>query len=170
MQSIVVAYGCFSNSCFEILQRSFREKAKDLLQKMLDPYYVVGMICLLPLLEVVDVLIQFSQQRDVYVCDFVGALQKCLGKLFEMYKGHGSAYCGPEFVHLANLLELHYDQIFLSWSSMDLNDVQHLQFVLNGEELTARHEGAIITRETWMTLAEDVKKECAGKCLLKLNP
>jgi len=136
---------------------------------MLDPYSVVGMICLLPLLEVVDVLIQFSQQRDVFICDFVGALQKCLGKLFEMYKGHGSAFCGPEFVHFTNLLELRHDQIFLSWSSMDLNDVPHLQFVLHGEELPARHESAIVTRESWNSLIEGIKNECSGKCLVKLN-
>jgi len=123
-------------------------KAKDLLEKMLDPYHVVDMICLLPLLEVVDMLIQFLQQRDVYICNFVGVLQKCLGKLFKMYKVHGSAFYGPEFVHFINLLEFRHDQFFLSWSSMDLNDVQHLQFVLNREELTAQHEGAIITRET----------------------
>jgi len=135
---------------------------------MVDPYHVVGMICLLPLLEVVDVLIQFAQQRDVYICDFVGALQKCLGKLFEMYKGHGSAFCGPEFVHFTNLLEFRHDQIFLSWSSMDLNDVPNLQFVVNGEELTARHEGATITRETWNELIEDVKIECIGKSLVML--
>lgn len=107
-------------------------------------------------------LIQFSQQRDVFICDSVGALQRCLAKLFEMYKGRGSAFCGLEFVHFTNLLELRHDQIVLSWSSMDPNEVQYLQFVLNGEELPAKHEGAIVTRESWNLLVEGVKSECTS--------
>lgn len=42
---------------------------------MLDPYTLLGMTALMPLLETIDMLVTFAQKRDVYVCDFVAALK-----------------------------------------------------------------------------------------------
>jgi hypothetical protein len=52
-------------------------KAKKVLDCLVDPYVVLGMTCIIPLLECINVLIKFAQQRDVYICDFIGALVAC---------------------------------------------------------------------------------------------
>jgi hypothetical protein len=52
-------------------------KAKRVLDGLVDPYVVLGMTCIVPLLECINALIKFAQQRDVYICDFIGALVAC---------------------------------------------------------------------------------------------
>jgi hypothetical protein len=52
-------------------------KAKRVLDGLVDPYVVLGMTYIVPLLECINALIKFAQQRDVYICDFIGALVAC---------------------------------------------------------------------------------------------
>jgi len=42
---------------------------------MRDPYALLGMTVLMLLLEIVDLLVIFTQKRDIYICDFVAALK-----------------------------------------------------------------------------------------------
>jgi len=42
-----------------------------------DPYPLLGMCTLLPLLKAIDKLITFVQKQDVYICDFVAAIKIC---------------------------------------------------------------------------------------------
>jgi hypothetical protein len=52
---------------------------------MIDPYVLLGMMALLPLLEAVNSLIEFAQRRDIFICDFVAALETCHNQLFTYY-------------------------------------------------------------------------------------
>jgi hypothetical protein len=60
-----------------LVQKAGRIKAQKVLDAMVDPYVVLGMTCIVPLLECINVLIKFAQQRNVYICDFVGGLITC---------------------------------------------------------------------------------------------
>ena len=40
---------------------------------MLDPYTIFGMVAVMPLLDSIDMLVQFAQSRDIFVCDFIAA-------------------------------------------------------------------------------------------------
>jgi hypothetical protein len=40
--------------------------------KMKDPYTLLSILAMLPFLKEIDVLVNFAQMRDVFVCDFVG--------------------------------------------------------------------------------------------------
>jgi len=51
---------------------------------MLDPYTLLGMVALMPLLETVDLLVMFAQKWNVYVCDFVAALKIAEGQLYTL--------------------------------------------------------------------------------------
>jgi hypothetical protein len=44
---------------------------------MVDPYTLLSMLAMLPLLEEIDALVNYAQMRDVFVCDFVGGLLQC---------------------------------------------------------------------------------------------
>jgi hypothetical protein len=57
----------------------------EVLERMVDPYVLLGMMALFPLLEAVNTLIEFAQRRNIFICDFVAALGKCHSQLFTYY-------------------------------------------------------------------------------------
>lgn len=61
-------------------------KAKAILDGMLDPYLLMGMVALLPLLDAIDTLVCWAQKSDIFICDFIGALEKCKLQLFTAYR------------------------------------------------------------------------------------
>ena len=153
-----------SSSVYKVSQR----KAQVVLDKLIDPYHALAMACILPLLELVDALIQFAQTRDVYVCDFVGALQICLTKLFALYIS-SEAFSGEDFLGFQHMVNLDHDQIQLKWSDMDLNtEGQHLCFIVGSELILAVHNGEKVSREGWASITCDVKAKCKG--MLQLIP
>jgi len=54
------------------------------LKAMSDPYTLLGMMAIMPLLETIDLLVTFVQKRDVYVCNFVAALKVTEGQLYTL--------------------------------------------------------------------------------------
>ena len=99
------------------------------------------MACVLPLLELVDALNQFTQTCDVYVCDFVGALQTCLTRLFAAYIS-SEAFTGNDFLSFQDMVSLKHNQNQLKWSDMDLNTKeQHLCFIVGSELIQVVHDG-----------------------------
>jgi hypothetical protein len=40
-----------------------------------DLHMLMGMFCLLPLLESVNAIIKFAQRRDIFICDFVAIVK-----------------------------------------------------------------------------------------------
>jgi hypothetical protein len=58
---------------------------------MQDPFakdvveLIIGLNCILLLLELVYTLIKYAQERDVYVYDFVETIKINISKLYELY-------------------------------------------------------------------------------------
>jgi hypothetical protein len=46
---------------------------------------MLGMCCIIPLLESIDSLIQFAQQQDIFICDMVAAIKIYQNKLYTLY-------------------------------------------------------------------------------------
>lgn len=67
------------------------------LDLLCDPTCLLGMAALLPLIECIDTLITFSQKRDVFICNFIGAVKVCEGQLYTMYNCHSQAFLTDEF-------------------------------------------------------------------------
>jgi hypothetical protein len=44
---------------------------------LVDPFCMLGMCCIIPLLESIDSLVQFAQQQDVFTCDLVEVVKIC---------------------------------------------------------------------------------------------
>lgn len=59
--------------------------------KMQDPFakdvveLIIGLNCILLLLELVYTLIKYAQERDAYVYDFVEVIKIGISKLYELY-------------------------------------------------------------------------------------
>jgi len=79
------------------MQKPIRTKAKGVLAKLIDPYFVLGMTCFMRLLVSIDNLVLFAPKRDVYILDFVAAQQLCEGHLFKLYLDVEHAFAIEEF-------------------------------------------------------------------------
>ena len=129
---------------------------------LLDPYTLLGMSCLLPLLEAIDCLVQFAQKTDVYICDFVAAAKVCQASLHRMYEDRSTAFNCDEFWSFTNLAELSHEEIHLKWIT-DLNDDSTvLSFACHGEHIHAERNHGPVDRAMWTELLAAVKRECSG--------
>ena len=63
---------------------------QTVLDHIRDPYELLGMLALLPLLEVLDALICFAQARNVFICDFIAALESYRSHIFTMYQNQNT--------------------------------------------------------------------------------
>jgi hypothetical protein len=80
---------------------------------MAKPYTLLGMLALLPLLESIDALISFAQRRDVFVCDFIGALERCKLHLFTYYKNSDAKFNCDDFHAFNQLMSGSHKSILL---------------------------------------------------------
>jgi hypothetical protein len=80
---------------------------------MVDPYTLLSMLAILPLLEEIDALVNYAQMRDVFVCDFVGGLLKCQEQSFILYKDVGTAYKRDRFYAFNQILDFNHEQILM---------------------------------------------------------
>ena len=133
---------------------------------LLDPYPLLGMCALLPLLEAVDTLVNFAQKRDIYICNFMVAMKICQASLYKMYEDKATLFSTDEFWSFNNLLDASHEQIHIKWI-IDLNDhFAVLCFVCHGEQIHAEHKGDPVNRELWATLVAKVKSKCTSECFL----
>jgi hypothetical protein len=44
-----------------------------------DPYCMLGMCCIIPLLENIESFVQFAQQENVLICDLIVVVKICQG-------------------------------------------------------------------------------------------
>ena len=135
------------------------------LKLLLDPYTLVGMVSLLPLMETMEVLMKVAQGRDIYICDFVSALQSCISDLNEMYEVQSTAYTTSEFWSLNQLLEFVHESIHLKWWEDEENRDQpsRLAFLCDKKHIFARHDGELIDVVKWMEIVMKVKQDVRGK-------
>jgi hypothetical protein len=52
---------------------------------LVDPFCMLGMCCIIRLLESIDSLVQFAQQQDVFICDLVDAIKIYQRQLYTLY-------------------------------------------------------------------------------------
>jgi hypothetical protein len=135
------------------------------------------MAALLPLIEALDSLITFSQKRDVFICDFIGAVKVCEGQLYTLYNCHSQSFKSDEFFVFKGIVEGTHDHIHTRWvqndpenpNMFDLNcNEEHLAFVVNGSNMYAKRANEEtgrmepITRRAFASIVEDVKNQCSG--------
>jgi hypothetical protein len=136
------------------------------LDLMLDPHLLLGLVAIQPMLESIDCLYIWSQKNDVFICDFVAALEVCEGQLYSFYVDHTTFYGRDDFWALNALLNCSHEAIHLKWVC-DLNETAeaHLAFIVGGEQHFALHGGQPVSRAKFSKIVTSIKKECVGKLL-----
>ncbi len=59
--------------------------AKTNFQYLCDIEVVMGLVCIMLMLEIIHAFIKFAQVCDTFVCDFVTARKICCIELYNMY-------------------------------------------------------------------------------------
>lgn len=122
------------------------------------------MVAMLPLLDIVDVLMKWAQQRNVFICDFVAALYKCQGKLYELYIDQESTFAQFDFYAFEQLLECNHEQIILAFQR-DMNKPNcELAFLVGKDKTFVEIDGERIIHSSFVDLGEQIKDECKGMC------
>jgi hypothetical protein len=136
------------------------------LELLLDPYILLGLTAIQPLLEAINALCVFAQQSDVFICDFVGALKVCEGQLYTMYVDRGTCFSKDDFWAFTSLLDCSHETIHLKWVA-DLNHSEEAQlaFVVGGEQHWAAHEWLPVSRTEFAQIITHLKTELRGKTL-----
>jgi hypothetical protein len=105
------------------------------------------MMCLLPLFECINSLVKFAQSRNVFICDFVGALTICQAQLFQMYVDDGKAFGAQQFVDFRQMVECRHEQTHVKWD-LDMNySLEVLAFTVGGRILPAKHDESCVSKE-----------------------
>lgn len=86
---------------------------------------------MLPLLEVVNALIKFTQERDVFICDFVVVVNICQIDIFMMYSNLATSYQHEHFQLFCDVVENNFTTIIKGWAT-DLNNGSKSSFLMTG--------------------------------------
>lgn len=74
--------------------------ANNDLHAFLDIDTILGMTCVLPLLECIKSLIKFAKSHDVYVVDYIEALKICWSNLFHAMHCDGETLFNSMYFHV----------------------------------------------------------------------
>ncbi|MCO5570857.1 hypothetical protein L7F22_024585 [Adiantum nelumboides] len=131
---------------------------------LVDIEIILGIPCVLPLLERMHMLVKLSQAQDVYVLDFVECIENTKKVLKEMYDLQ-LGFQGPKFKMWTSLV---YGSKSDSW--LDFNEKDELGIVLNNTFIIvkggfegqgvrhSRREG--VSNNVFLETIEHVKREC----------
>lgn len=143
--------------------------AQTNLEFLVDVQTLLGLACLMPMLEEINRFIKFAQSRNIFVCDFVAALRHCQTELFTHYQDARTAFESDIFYDFNALCDLTHDNIKMSWKS-DLNTMEEqLVFECNGVPIWAKYkeadseEAVFVSRAAWTVLVAHVKSSSTGK-------
>ncbi len=89
------------------------QQAKMNYENLCDFQVLLGLVCILPLLEFVHAFIKFAQVRDVYVCDMVAIIMVCQGDIYMMYCDQTSKFTVANIWAFKSLLEFKHENIYM---------------------------------------------------------
>jgi hypothetical protein len=102
-------------------------------EHLCDIHILLGLACILPLLESMHALIKFAQSRNAFVCDLVVPIKDYQGDVYNMYSDLISKFTTNSFWAFKSLLELKHENIHMHWIVDAKFGIPHLAFELNGQ-------------------------------------
>ncbi len=103
----------FAKYCFLIVKMQAKfvksEVALKNLNSLCDVEFILGLHCILPLLECVHMLIKFAQHKDVFIYNFMDIFKPTQQDLFKFYYDPFTKYEDPTFDDFNYLLTLSND-------------------------------------------------------------
>ncbi len=117
-----------------------RKYAHDNFELFYDPYLILGLPCVMPILEVVYSLIKYAQHWDVFIMNFLDAINLVKAKVFHLYIYPFSSFDDPLFDDFTKVLQQSSDVLLIQ---LCLNLVEPQAF------LGFNMGGQIFVVQTW---------------------
>jgi acetyl/propionyl-CoA carboxylase alpha subunit len=97
------------------------ESAKANLLNLCDIDMILGLPCILPMLESMNGLMKFVQGKDIFVCDYIIAVKICQGDLYKMYNDFNISFQLESFPKFTDMVTNTSCRIAQDWV-INLND------------------------------------------------
>lgn len=81
-----------------VVDNNFVELIKAHLLNLCDTNIILGLPCILPMLEYVNGLMKFVQSRDVFMCDYITTVKHCQADLYKMYINLNTSFQAKNFL------------------------------------------------------------------------
>jgi hypothetical protein len=98
-------------------------------QLLCDVETLLGLSCVLPLLEIVVGLSKFAQGWHTFICDFVFVVKLVKMDLFTMYYDTNKSYVASHFSTFLNLIEDINEAFHLTWWTEPISQVEFATFL-----------------------------------------
>jgi hypothetical protein len=156
-----------------------RESSRANLELLLDISVPIALTCFLPLLETLHYLVKFSQQRDVFICDYLAAVKVCQGQLYSLYLDPATCFRSNSFTEFSDLLACQNRTISLVWepAALDLNEqgVEQLFYACKSSRhpaifLNSTGQPQRVSRDDFTMLVDDIKSLCQGTFSKRCSP
>ncbi len=118
-----------------VLNNLTNQQAKMNYEHLCDLQILLGLACILSLLELVHVFIKFVQMKDVFMCNLMVIIKVCQGDLYNMYLEQTSNFIANIFWAFKSLLECKHENIQMKWIPNLNSRVQHLAFEVNAHHI-----------------------------------
>jgi hypothetical protein len=163
-----------SKVVFEEFKTILVKMAKDVVNEYVATNYemlcdieiVLGLTCLLPMLEVVQGLNKYAQNKKTFICDFVDNVKLCQVDLHNMYYNEKKKYNYNDFPQFWNFIDHTFDHLHIVWWNNPIVGVQQATFSYNGK-IVQLHKTCKLTslcnmviQEAWAQFVQEVKMQC----------
>jgi hypothetical protein len=81
-------------------------------ENLCDLQVLLGLVCIMPLLESIHALIMSAQMKDLYVCDLVVVIKVNQVDIYMMYCDQTSKFTIDNFWAFKSLLEFKHENIY----------------------------------------------------------
>ncbi len=81
-----------------VVDNDFVESIKAHLLNLCDINIIPNLPCILPMLDYVNGLMKFVQNRDVFMCDYITTLKHCQEELYKMYINLNTSFQAKNFL------------------------------------------------------------------------
>jgi hypothetical protein len=126
-----------------------------------------GLACVLPMLEALNYLVKFSQQRACFVCDMVVVVKLCQADLYSSYVDSENAYAADVFRKFKDIYNDTSEVFTHEWRD-DMNmGAQTLSMRVGGVTVAMHcrpHVGAQyvpVTRSKFVEIQASMKQQCS---------
>jgi hypothetical protein len=148
------------------LDSSSLATAKANLNLLSEIELLLGLACILPMLEALNYLIKFFQQSTCFVCDMVAAVKLCQADLYSWYVDSDTAYSADVFRKFKDICNDTSEVFSHEWKD-DMNmGAETLSMRVGGVTVVMQWrpnlgvQFAPVNRSTFVEIQESVKVQC----------
>jgi hypothetical protein len=114
--------------------------AKDNFNMLVDLEVMLAFHYLVPMLEMVNKVIKWNQDRNIYVVDFIHGIKHCTSLLYRHFVYPSARFQIDIFKDYIQLLECARPQIRTKWVTVVGHEVEHFVLDLGLHHIFAQYE------------------------------